>query len=240
MKRKEFIRNVGMSIFGTATLPLLAAKPLSRLNEGNYNTRYIDINTEGNWAWLAQAATTALVSTLIAKAVEWCIDGQCFCNGGSCNNNTALESAYSHNKCLYRYDDPTCKFLVQNLQDDFMPFGNASVPFLDFDCNRFTNIEGPYLAALSWAIDECIQTHKRPAHEVRSCLIPQRELSNGGYRFDIESCSPTIYTTKSGSVRMDYKPNWQGRNFSGGIVQVSARGQDGKEYWQRDYDFKMR
>lgn len=232
MERKKFLQLTSMATLGAIAFPKGVQ---SLLKEAHGNTRYIriDLNDEFVWNWLLKLAASTLVTTLIAKAVEYCIDGQCYCNGSACEKNTPPESAYSSNsRELWHYDDVQKKFFIQNIQDSNIQFNNISIPFLDMDCNKLINIEGPYAAGLSWAVEESAQT--QTPDTVKRCLIPNSEYSNGGYRFDLNPCKPTIYGTEAGHNVMNYIPK-----DKGGIVKVSAKGGDGKEYWYREYDFDL-
>jgi hypothetical protein len=229
MERKEFIKYSGLASLGILTgmyNPILAFSPPKA------ETRFIkiDASDENGLIWLGRLIVSSLVTSMAAKVVDN-LTSDCTCNGASCAKNTPQDDAYYNHKGIYGYDYLNTRFVHQNLRDSNVTFENCSVPFLSMNNAKISVIEGPFLAALCWAIDDA-RVGCSPEVVSRS-IFPTAEISNGGYRFDINPCYPTEFKTKSGSTKIEYKGDGQS-----GEMTVIAKDSTGKQYWDRQYAYQ--
>lgn len=228
MKRTEFIKYSGLTTFGVLTgiyNPLLSFSP------SQAETRFIKIDaSDDTWLlWLGRLVVSSLVTSLSAKVIDN-ITSDCTCNGSSCAKSTAREDDYYNPNGIYGYDSVKTRFLKQNIRDHNIDFENYSVPFMYMNNIKISVIEGPFLAGLCWAIEDARVGCSTEV--VSRSLFPTTEITNGGYRFDVNPCFPTEFKTHSGSTKIDYQGN--GKT---GEITVIARDSTGKQYWDRKYEY---
>lgn len=231
MKRSDFLKISALSSVGVfSTIPQVFSRTASP------DRHVIRISTDDEEVfgpWLARLVVSSLVSALAAKVVDkW--TGSCACNGGACDAGTAKSSAYSNPQGIYGYSHVDRRFLTQYIDDDNMEFTNVSAPFLNNSNAHFMNVEGPFLAGMCWAAEDVSRAYSRQT--AQQLFIPRSEISNGGYRFDINSCEPTSFRTDSGSTDIYYAPN---RKNDGGVVRVTAKNTSGSAIWARDYEMEF-
>lgn len=230
MQRQKFIKLSALATAGAFTGLFVPANAFANPAD----TRFIKLHSleeEAFILWLARLAVSALVTSLIATKVEdWF--GSCQCNGGACSANTPASNAYNNTNGVYGYANNDRRFLTQNIKDSQINFTNVSVPFLTYEKAQIMNVEGPFLAGLCWAAEDVAR--EQGANRARQLFIPRYEISNGGYRFDINPCDPTKFGSDAGKTSIDYAPK-----YSGGIVKVTARDNSGRNVWQRNYEMEM-
>jgi hypothetical protein len=224
MERKHFLKSTGLTAFGITTgllnsSNLFANKYEKDLNLESCKKGVIDISLNENdellWGWLLRAVGSALISSLVGKIVDNFAGDNCYCNGSSCTRNNASSNDYSNTVGYYGYNTHSQKFLKQHIYDRNTSFINASVPFLDKSGSHISNIEGPFLGGLCAAAEDIHNTHGIVM--ARNVIVPIREISNGGYRFDVTPCYPTLIETNYGKTSVSYRPEGEK-----GYVKVDA------------------
>jgi len=239
MKRNDFLKISGLAATGLILPPLNLLPGANRkrirlhMPDNQRQVMLLDIDRDSElwFGWLVKLVGSSLITALSAKIIDkW--TGDCFCNGTSCSANNADTSNYGNIEGIYGYTGTGHRFITQELRDRQVNFTNASVPFLDQGNSKISSLEGPFLAGACWAAEDIAGNYGVEA--TQSVISPEREISNGGFRFDTNPCYPSKYKTDYGTTEIDYKPNGAG---TGGDVIVKVKDALDNLDWKKTYEF---
>jgi hypothetical protein len=191
MKRTEFIRSTvitGGAITAGILNPFTALAKISK-------PPYINLPR------LVQQCLP-VISILSTRSAS-----NCYCNGTSCSCNNADINNYYNQSYIWDLISYSRFLYWQYLNDPYYNSNylqNASVPFFNSYNSPIMRVEGPSLFGLCNSLSEYDQysTKSIPAKDV---FAPTYEISNAGYRFDVDACHETSYNTQKGTVNIEYK-----------------------------------
>lgn len=220
MKRSDFIKSSGLAFAGISLgfVNPINAKDESfgqfKIDQSDFRTPLeidcIDESSELFWGWLGRLFVSALVTNLVAEVVDYMVPDP-VCTGDSCPKRIAT---YSNPNGIYGYQSTSPRFYKQDIDDRRTNFQNVSVPFISYvesDCGaeykEIIKVEGPYLAGLCHLTKDL--RRKYSIKDVRRVVVPKKQITNAGYRFDTGDCdgnTKTKFKSNYGKTELDYSP----------------------------------